>query len=262
MKNIFDIYDTSLVEESILDNIENTMAGGTDITIIAEFVKNVLSNNPDKDVQQYINSSNDILDTIIQFVLNENIINCNNGEIVLDYEVFRKGSRPTKDLDVRDFLSVLYEGIFRFNLFIEPKKLPKGIKALTFCNVPTVATIFMIGDNNLSTLDINCEGSRLIIVHSDSNRPIKLGKIICSELSIYGGQYGGQKITAHPIGLSFKAGTTIDKLTLTASGCAKMTKFEGKGINIGCLCISPHLIKGIFTNMGLASANTDIELVK
>ena len=256
MKHIFDIYDTSLVEESILDDIENTMASGTDMAIIADFVKNALSNSPDEDIQQYINSSKDVLDTIIQFVLNNNIISCNNGEIVLDYEEFRKVSRPTKDLDIRDFLSVLYEGIFKFELFIEPKKLPKAIKALTFRNVTPSATIFMIGDNNLSTLDINCEGRKLIIVHSNSNRPIKLGKIICDSLSIY----GGQKATAHPIGLSFKAGTTIDKLILTTSGCAKMTKFEGKGINIGSLCISPHVIRSIFTNMGLASANTDIEL--
>lgn len=258
MKNLFDIYDTSLVEESILDDIENTMASGTDITIIADFVKNALSNSPDESVQQYINSSNDMLDIIIQFVLNENIISCNKGELVLDYEVFRKRPR-TKDLDIRDYLSILYEGIFSFQLFIEPKKLPKGIKVLTLNNVPTVdrATITMIGDNNLSTIDINCEGSKLNIVNSNSNKPIKLGKIICGELFIC----DTTKTNIYPIGLSFKSGTVIDKLHLKSVACAKMTKFEGKDLSIGCLCISPRVIKGIFTNIGFASANTDIELI-
>lgn len=258
MKNLFDVYDTSLVEESILDDIENTMASGNDIAIIADFVENALSNSSDESVQEYINSSNDVLDRIIQFVLNNNIISCNKGELVLDYEVFRKIPR-TKDLDIRDFLTILYQGIFSFNLFIEPKKLHKAIKVLTLKNVPNIdiATITIIGDNNLSTLDINCEGGKLNIVHSNSNKPIKLGKIVCSELGIC----GNQKAVTNPIGLSFKAGTTIDKLSLTSRACAKMTKFEGKGINIGCLRISSHVIKGIFANMGFASANTDIELI-
>ena len=259
MKNIIDIYDTTLVEESILDNIENTMASGNDITIIADFVKNVLSNNPNKDVQQYINSSNDVLDTLIQFVLIDNIISCNNGELVLDYEVFRKRPR-TKDLDIRDYLSILYQGIFSFQLFIEPKKLPKGIKALTLKNVPNtdIATITMIGDNNLSTLDINHEGGKLNIVHSNSNKPIKLGKIICGELFIC----GFTKINnIYPIGLSFKSGTVIDRLYLKSINCSKITKIEGKDLNIGCICISSRVIKDIFTNIGFALAGTDIEVI-
>jgi hypothetical protein len=259
MKNLFDIYDTSLVEESILDDIENTMASGNDIAIIADFVENTLSNSSDESVQEYINSSNDVLDRIIQFVLNNNIISCNKGELVLDYEVFRKIPR-TKDLDIRDFLTILYQGIFSFNLFIEPKKLHKAIKVLTLKNVPNIdiATITMIGDNNLSTLDINCEGGKLNIVHGNSNKPIKLGKIVCSELFICGTT---KTNNIYPLGLSFKSGTVIDKLYLKSINCSKITKIEGKDLNIGCLCISSRVIKGIFANMGFASANTDIELI-
>ena len=115
--------------------------------------------------------------------------------------------------------------------------------------------IKLVGDNNFSNVDINCDNGKLIIFTENPSN-IKLGKINCNELQVY-----GYKTDILLTGLSLKPGSVINILDLSSRTCAKISKLVGKKLTIYKLKLNSSIVGNILTDIGFTTPNTYVQLI-
>ena len=254
MTNIYDIYTTNHINEASILNIDDTISEGDGIDTVIDFVRHMLSNGVEvfgkKIDEKYA-------EELGAYLWKGNIMTFNKGEIIIDSEAYGKYADETFTDDNKRNLSTLAFGLlFSSNgLCINPKKMPKSIKEITYKYVKENEefAIKLVGDNNFSNVDIQCDSRLSIFAENPSN--IKLGKLNCNELQVYG--YKNDTLLT---GLSLKPGSVINILDLSSRTCAKISKLVGKNLTIYKLKLNSSIVGNILTDMGFATQNTYVEL--
>lgn len=229
------------VKEGLLSGQDSTLKSGENITCILDYV-NILAKS--KRMERY--DENDIND-VVNYCLKYNALVCNKpGEIVCDYSNLEKGARDDRMSFIKSYSLVFASSSIEINT----KLLTKSIKKIIFKNFDTEVCLDIVGDNDLSSVDLEFTEGHLKIIAMDSDAIIKFGKVNCNTLYVR----DNLNKDIHPKGISLKTGSTIQILDL--SKCRQLGSLIGKKLNIGSISLNPNFVEQVIRNSGFANQNT------